>query len=176
METGPFASEFYTDGEKNYGKWQLQETSWNFLRKPWGCCKYANSLLLGASKNEYLRILGGEYSALDLYIRKLITDLRSLDISLVMFIDGAKGILEIHSFGLIRTSIRICTVDLWYNPDLTAREIQVLWIQSYWRSMSIWQCQCKHNLLYFLALLWHRRSVIVSLVDTERNECKRWTI
>ena len=75
--------------------------SWNFLRKDLEHCEHSTiHILLGASKNEYLRILGGEYSALDLYIRKLITDLRSLDISLVMFIDGAKGILEIQSFGL----------------------------------------------------------------------------
>ena len=68
--------------------------SWNFLRKDFEHCEHSTiHILLGASKNEYLRILGGEYSALDLYIRKLITDLRSLDISLVMFIDGAKGIL-----------------------------------------------------------------------------------
>ena len=58
---------------------------------------YFLAFLSGASGNAYLRILGGEYSALDLYLRKLITDLRALDIILVMFIDGAKGISYISS-------------------------------------------------------------------------------
>ncbi|KAH3779765.1 uncharacterized protein LOC127841801 [Dreissena polymorpha] len=41
--------------------------------------------------NPYLRILGGEYATLDAYISKLITDLRSLGIELVFYIDGGKG-------------------------------------------------------------------------------------
>lgn len=41
--------------------------------------------------NDYLRILGGEYATLDAYVKKLVTDLKSNDISLVFFIDGAKG-------------------------------------------------------------------------------------
>lgn len=41
--------------------------------------------------NDYLRLLGGEYGTLDAYITKLVQDLKSLDISLVFFVDGAKG-------------------------------------------------------------------------------------
>ena len=43
------------------------------------------------SSNPCLRIFGGEYKALDAYFSKLIKDLQSVDISLVMFVDGAKG-------------------------------------------------------------------------------------
>lgn len=46
------------------------------------------SLLRG---NDYLRLLGGEYSSLDAYLIKFIEDLKSLDIRLVFYIDGAKG-------------------------------------------------------------------------------------
>jgi hypothetical protein len=41
--------------------------------------------------NPYLRLLGGEYRSLDDYVTKLIKDLQSLDIHLVMFVDGSKG-------------------------------------------------------------------------------------
>ena len=43
------------------------------------------------SRNPYLRFLGGEYGAFDSYVSKLVSDLKALDIHLVMFIDGAKG-------------------------------------------------------------------------------------
>jgi len=46
------------------------------------------SLLHG---NDFLRLLGGEYSSLDAYLTKFIEDLKSLDIHLVFYIDGAKG-------------------------------------------------------------------------------------
>ena len=49
------------------------------------------SSLSSCSGNLHLRLLGGEYGALDVFISKLIKDLRSLNIELVMFIDGAKG-------------------------------------------------------------------------------------
>ncbi|XP_041378105.1 uncharacterized protein LOC121390373 [Gigantopelta aegis] len=42
-------------------------------------------------RNPYLRISGGEYASLDTYLTKFVTDLKSLDISLVFFIDGGKG-------------------------------------------------------------------------------------
>lgn len=41
--------------------------------------------------NDYLRLLGGEYGTLHAYITKLVQDLKSHDISLVFFVDGAKG-------------------------------------------------------------------------------------
>ena len=41
--------------------------------------------------NPYLRIYGGEYSSLDSYVAKFVTDLKSLDINLVFFVDGGKG-------------------------------------------------------------------------------------
>ena len=47
--------------------------------------------LAGLSKNDFLRISGGEYGSLDVYLTKLIKDLKALDIHLVMFVDGAKG-------------------------------------------------------------------------------------
>lgn len=43
------------------------------------------------SENPYLEILGGEYASLGDYISKLIDNLHSLNIKLVMFVDGAKG-------------------------------------------------------------------------------------
>lgn len=43
------------------------------------------------SENPYLQLLGGEYASLGEYISKLIDDLHSLKIKLVMFVDGAKG-------------------------------------------------------------------------------------
>lgn len=42
-------------------------------------------------KNPFLKILGGEYNALDQYITKFIKDLQSLKINLVFFIDGCRG-------------------------------------------------------------------------------------
>ena len=50
------------------------------------------SLLSG---NPYVRILGGEYAVLDQYVTKLVKDLQSVGIHLVMFIDGAKGSSQI---------------------------------------------------------------------------------
>lgn len=41
--------------------------------------------------NDYLRILGGEYGTLNAYVIKLVEDLKANDISLVFYIDGAKG-------------------------------------------------------------------------------------
>jgi hypothetical protein len=41
--------------------------------------------------NDYLRILGGEYTSLNTYVTKLVQDLKSLGILLVFYIDGAKG-------------------------------------------------------------------------------------
>lgn len=47
---------------------------------------------LGRLRNNlYLRISGGEYKSIGLYVKKLIKDLQSLDIRLVFFIDSAKG-------------------------------------------------------------------------------------
>ena len=43
------------------------------------------------ANNEYIRLYGGEYGLLGAYITKLIKDLRSLDIELVMVIDASKG-------------------------------------------------------------------------------------
>lgn len=43
------------------------------------------------SENPYLELLGGEYASLGEYISKLIDDLHSINIKLVMFVDGAKG-------------------------------------------------------------------------------------
>ena len=43
------------------------------------------------SNNPYLRILGGNYGALDAFVSKLVKDLKALNIHLVMFVDGAKG-------------------------------------------------------------------------------------
>lgn len=47
--------------------------------------------LSSCSGNTHLRLLGGEYGALDVFVSKLIKDLQSVGIELVMFIDGAKG-------------------------------------------------------------------------------------
>ncbi len=47
--------------------------------------------LTQVTRNPYLRVYGGEYTSLKNYVSKIITDLRSLDIHLVMFIDGSKG-------------------------------------------------------------------------------------
>ncbi|KAL4221714.1 Protein asteroid 1 [Mactra antiquata] len=41
--------------------------------------------------NHYLRIIGGEYDTLDKYVKKLVSDLKSLGIHLVFYIDGSKG-------------------------------------------------------------------------------------
>lgn len=47
---------------------------------------------LGRLRNNlYLRILGGEYKSMAVYLKKLIKDLQSLDIRLVFFMDGTKG-------------------------------------------------------------------------------------
>lgn len=43
------------------------------------------------SQNSCIEILGGEYSSLGEYVSKLICDLQSLKIRLVMYVDGAKG-------------------------------------------------------------------------------------
>ena len=58
------------------------------LRKFW-------KSLEGVSGNQFIRILGGEYRNLDAYIQKLVTDLQSLGIKLVMFVDGGKGTSKI---------------------------------------------------------------------------------
>jgi hypothetical protein len=42
-------------------------------------------------RNDYLRLAGGEYETIDLHFAKIVTDLRSLDINLVFYVDGAKG-------------------------------------------------------------------------------------
>ena len=47
--------------------------------------------LSGLAGNEFLRILGGEYGAIDAVLTKLVKDLQSLEVHLVFFIDGAKG-------------------------------------------------------------------------------------
>ena len=49
------------------------------------------SSLSSCCGNQYVRILGGEYGAFDVFITKLIKDLREQGIELVMFIDGSKG-------------------------------------------------------------------------------------
>ncbi|XP_033764261.1 uncharacterized protein LOC117345304 [Pecten maximus] len=41
--------------------------------------------------NDYLWIMGGEYASLDVYLKKLILDLKALRINLVFYVDGAKG-------------------------------------------------------------------------------------
>lgn len=41
--------------------------------------------------NDYLWIMGGEYASLDAYLARLILNLKSLDITLVFYVDGAKG-------------------------------------------------------------------------------------
>lgn len=41
--------------------------------------------------NPFLKILGGEYNALDKYLTKFIEDLQSLKINLVFFTDGCRG-------------------------------------------------------------------------------------
>ena len=43
------------------------------------------------SGNHYLKLLGGEYGAIDAFVSKLVSDLKSLNIDLVMFVDGSKG-------------------------------------------------------------------------------------
>ena len=57
----------------------------NFIiQKIWnGLSQYRN--------NEFLRICGGEYGTIEEYITKFVQDLKSLDITLVFFVDGAKG-------------------------------------------------------------------------------------
>ncbi|KAK3609667.1 hypothetical protein CHS0354_035953 [Potamilus streckersoni] len=42
-------------------------------------------------KNPYIFMNGGEYSNLDRYVSKLVQDLKSLNISLVFYLDGTKG-------------------------------------------------------------------------------------
>jgi len=49
------------------------------------------AMLSQQSNNEYLKILGGEYGSLHVFTKKLIEDLKSLDISLVFYVDGSKG-------------------------------------------------------------------------------------
>lgn len=41
--------------------------------------------------NEFLRICGGEYGTLEAYITKFVKDLQALDITLLFYVDGAKG-------------------------------------------------------------------------------------
>ena len=41
--------------------------------------------------NEFLRLCGGEYGTIEEYITKFVQDLKSLDITLVFFVDGGKG-------------------------------------------------------------------------------------
>lgn len=43
------------------------------------------------NNNPFMRLMGGEYAALDTYLTKLIADLRSCGIHLVMYVDGARG-------------------------------------------------------------------------------------
>ena len=47
--------------------------------------------LTTVNNNPLLRLMGGEYAAFDAYLTKLVTDLRSCGIHLVMYIDGARG-------------------------------------------------------------------------------------
>lgn len=47
--------------------------------------------LIKCSGNNILQYLGGEYGALDLFLSKLVKDLKSHGIQLVVFVDGAKG-------------------------------------------------------------------------------------
>ena len=47
--------------------------------------------LTAQTGNPYLRLAGGEYETLDARLTKLVTDLRSLNIHLVMYVDGGKG-------------------------------------------------------------------------------------
>ena len=47
--------------------------------------------LNAVTRNPWLRIVGAEYKSLNAYIAKLITDLKALDIHLVLIVDGNKG-------------------------------------------------------------------------------------
>ena len=47
--------------------------------------------LSAVNKNPFLRLMGGEYATLDAYLTKLVTDLRSCGIHLVIYVDGARG-------------------------------------------------------------------------------------
>ena len=47
--------------------------------------------LSSCSGNPYLKLLGGEYGAIDAFVSKLVSDLKALSINLVMFVDGSKG-------------------------------------------------------------------------------------
>ena len=47
--------------------------------------------LAAFKQNEFLRILGAEYETMDAFVGKIATDLKSLGISLVFYIDGSKG-------------------------------------------------------------------------------------
>ena len=49
------------------------------------------SRLSKCSQNPYLKLLGGEYGALDAFVSKVISDLRQLGLELIFFIDGGKG-------------------------------------------------------------------------------------
>ena len=41
--------------------------------------------------NEFLRLCGGEYGTIEEYITKFVQDLKSLDITLVFFVNGGQG-------------------------------------------------------------------------------------
>lgn len=43
------------------------------------------------TRNPWLRIVGAEYPSLNAYMSKFVSDLKSLDIHLVLFVDGNKG-------------------------------------------------------------------------------------
>ncbi|XP_046559213.1 uncharacterized protein LOC124268225 [Haliotis rubra] len=47
--------------------------------------------LQDVTDNPYLPILGGEYGAIDAYVSKLVSDLKSLGIELLFFVDGCQG-------------------------------------------------------------------------------------
>ena len=47
--------------------------------------------MAAVNNNQFHKFTGGEYATLDAYLTKLITNLRSCGIHLVMYVDGAKG-------------------------------------------------------------------------------------
>ncbi|XP_048250170.1 uncharacterized protein LOC124111193 isoform X2 [Haliotis rufescens] len=88
--------------------------------------------LANVTDNPYLEILGGEYGAIDAYTSKLISDLRSLGIELIFFVDGCQGSsLEVNvrktpvwkeryegCVEVQRNTIRMCAGDIG-RDDLT---------------------------------------------------------
>ena len=73
--------------------------------------------MAAVTNNPFLQLMGGEYATLDAYLTKLITDLRSCGIHLVMYVDGAIGSSKTTMERKLQTWTDRRSQDMWKMRD-----------------------------------------------------------